>query len=584
MHNTTYIQTIESACKGCNKCIFKCPVKANEAFFEADECKVFIKPGYCISCGECLNICDHDAREYTDDCDSFFEQIKAGEKFSVIIAPAAKFSFAAVPKLISYLKSIGVNNVYDVSFGADICTWGHVKAVRENGIKEIIAQPCPVVVSYIEKYQPELIGKLSPLHSPATSLAIYLKKYVGVTDKILFLSPCIGKKRECESDETHGVIELNVTFAKFLERIKSENVNLDTYEDSKFDNAEGSIGFTFSRPGGLSENIKAHLGQDIWIKQIEGIHKIKEYLHEYIEDVKEGRPVPVIVDVLNCSEGCNLGTGTNKDVRLNAVDYELNKQKSVVNPKNTESLMEYFDSKLKVEDFIREYKDRSFDYKINEEIDLEKVFISLGKITEEDRRLNCFSCGYGSCLEFAYDLAMGHNNRNNCRHYLLNKFKKLSAYDELTGLNNRYSYHLAITEFRKNHPGFIGLAYIDINGLKDANDTKGHSYGDKLIITCADILKKVFDSKAYRIGGDEFIIMDDCTEWDVFNGKLREFILLVAKENDLSVSVGTAVSESAIDIDEKLDEADKSMYIAKQEHYRKSENKDRRVFRKRLHD
>ncbi len=583
MDKTSFVYTKESSCMGCNKCIFMCPTNANEAFFEADEGKVFIKPGFCISCGECINICDHGARDFIDDTNKFLDDLKNGEKISVVIAPAARFNFPSTKKLISYLKSIGVNQVYDVSFGADICTWGHVKAINEQNLSGLIAQPCPVVVSYIEKYKPSLISRLSPIHSPVLCLATYLKKYAKLEDKLMFLSPCIGKKRECTSEHTHGVLEYNVSFTKFIDVMKSANVDLESYSESEFDNAKGSIGFTFPRPGGLSENIKLHLGQDIWIKQIEGIGKIKEYFEEYTLDLKDGNPVPVIVDALNCEHGCNLGTGTLQTARLNSIDHALNSSKSAVTQDNTDKLMKFFDDNFVLDDFIRKYMDRSFDYKIDETVDLEKAFISLGKITKADRNINCFSCGYGNCRDFAYDLALGHNNKNNCKHYLLNKFKKLSLYDDLTGLNNRYCYHLAIAKFRETHPGIIGIAYIDINGLKEANDIRGHSFGDTLIITCADLLKKVFGGNAYRIGGDEFIIMDSSANEATFNIKISSLHLLLEKEPDLVVSIGTAISSSPQDLDDKLDEADQAMYKAKQEYYTNIRKADRRTYRKRMH-
>ncbi len=573
----SYVVTNESDCAGCNKCIFKCPTGANEAFFEADDGKVFIKHGFCISCGECIEICDHGARGYFDDMDRFFKDLEAGEQISVVIAPSAKFHFKDIGNLIGYLKSIGVNKIYDVSLGADICVWGHLRAIEKKNLTSIIAQPCPVVVSYIEKYKAELISKLSPVHSPVACLGIYLKKYLGVTDKIMFLSPCIGKKRECSSTQTKKVLEYNVTFKKLADYINKKNIDLTSYNSSTFDSMEGSIGFTFPRPGGLSENIKYHLGEDVWIKHIEGIHNIDNYFNEYIEDLAEGKAVPLIIDALNCQQGCNFGTGANKDVRQNEIDYQLNKAKSKITKENTHKLMKHFDDSFDLNDFLRGYTDRSVDYKKDETVDLEQAFLSLGKITYEDRNVNCFSCGYGNCNDFAYDLAIGSNDKNNCKHYLLNKFKKLSLYDDLTTLNNRYSFNLALKRLSKNHTGFVGIVYIDINGLKEANDTYGHSYGDTLIISCANILSKVFYEKVYRVGGDEFVVLQDNTNSEEFTKMLNILDIMFKSEDKLIVSVGSAISYSSMDLEHKMNIADQEMYRAKEEYY-KSVGRNRRSY------
>jgi iron only hydrogenase large subunit-like protein len=56
------------------------------------------------------------------------------------------------------LKQLGVKYIFDTSFGADICTWAYLKYITESGRAGLISQPCPAVVNYVEKHEPELIG------------------------------------------------------------------------------------------------------------------------------------------------------------------------------------------------------------------------------------------------------------------------------------------------------------------------------------------------------------------------------------------------------------------------------------------
>ncbi len=568
MNKTSFIQTINANCLGCNKCVFSCPTNANESFFESDDGKVFIRPGYCVSCGECIKICDHNARDFGDDTYRFFEDLKNGESISVVVAPSANHNFKDINKVLGYLKSIGVNLIYDVSLGADICTWGHVKLLKEGKISNIISQPCPVVVSYIEKYEPKLIEYLSPIQSPVLSTAIYLKKYIGTKDKIMFLSPCIGKKRECIVDETYGYLEYNVTFVKFLNYLEKQGIDLDSYEPLNFDNIQGSIGFTFPRPGGLYENILYHLGKELWIKRVEGINDIKAYFKEYLEDINLGIPIPTIVDVLNCKDGCNLGTATTKKARVNEIDYKYNKLKSEVCKDKSDLLTKHFDETLNISDFIRLYVDRSLQYKRDDNVDMEQAYISLGKFTEAERNINCFCCGYGNCRDFVYDLATGHNDKNNCRHYLLNKFKKISLIDNLTDTKNRYSYEDIVKQYKVEHPGFIGIIFADINGLKQVNDNLGHSFGDELIINCANLLKSVFGGMVYRIGGDEFVILFDKGVKREFLEKIEKLQQKLKENTKINLSYGSTISKSCSDLGEKLEEADQAMYKAKREYYK----------------
>lgn len=77
--------------------------------------------------------------------------------------------------------------------------------------------------------------------------------------------------------------------------------------------------------------------------------------------------------------------------------------------------------------------------------------------------------------------------------------------DELTNLLNRRSFYTDI----KHITGKIHIVCIDMNNLKEINDTQGHIYGDKALITIARILNENVDkhSKVYRVGGDEFVVL-----------------------------------------------------------------------------
>lgn len=163
----SFVYTNEN-CIGCNKCISVCPVlTANYAVEENGGNKIVVDGDACIHCGACFDACEHNARSFRDDTERFFEDLKKGEKISLLLAPAF---LANYPKeyasVLGGLKKLGVNHLISVSFGADITTWGYIKYITENNFTGGISQPCPAVVNYIEKYVPELLPKLIPVHSP----------------------------------------------------------------------------------------------------------------------------------------------------------------------------------------------------------------------------------------------------------------------------------------------------------------------------------------------------------------------------------------------------------------------------------
>jgi len=174
----------------------------------------------CIQCGACFDNCHHGARNFEDDTEKFLADLREGKKLSVIVAPAFIANYPnEYKKIYGYLKSLGVAHIYSVSFGADITTWAYISYLKETGKQGLISQPCPAIINYIEKYQPELIPMLVPLHSPMMAEAVYLKKYKNATEDLVFLSPCIAKRVEINDKNTGGYVKYNVTFKKLLEAI-----------------------------------------------------------------------------------------------------------------------------------------------------------------------------------------------------------------------------------------------------------------------------------------------------------------------------------------------------------------------------
>ena len=216
-------------CVGCNKCIASCSCIGACVSTEADDegrSRIVVDPARCIACGACFDACEHNAREYMDDTEAFFEDLKRGEEISILIAPAFKANYPEeYGRVLGALKKLGVRRMINVSFGADITTWGYINYIKKYGFRGGISQPCPAVVSYIEKYHPELIPKLFPVQSPLMCAAIYARKEMGVTDRFAFISPCIAKKLEIDDPKNRGHVHYNVTFSHLMKYVHSHGID-----------------------------------------------------------------------------------------------------------------------------------------------------------------------------------------------------------------------------------------------------------------------------------------------------------------------------------------------------------------------
>ena len=212
-------------CVGCKRCISVCPIlNANMVASEGTNAKIEVNGEQCIACGSCFDVCEHQARSYEDDTEQFFEDLAKGEKISLLVAPAFLANYPdEYASVLGGLKNLGVNRIVSVSYGADITTWAYIHYITEHNFLGGISQPCPAVVDYIEKYEPELISKLVPVHSPMMCTAVYLKKYEQLSDKLAFISPCIAKKKEIEDPDTHRYVSYNVTFDHLMQYISSIN-------------------------------------------------------------------------------------------------------------------------------------------------------------------------------------------------------------------------------------------------------------------------------------------------------------------------------------------------------------------------
>ena len=423
------ISVDKEKCVNCQRCIAVCPVKmcnnGSGDYVDFDE-------KLCIGCGSCIEACTHGARKGIDDAELFFDSLKKGEKIVAIVAPAAIVSFRGKDlELNGFLKSLGVEAVFDVSFGAELTTKSYVEYIKNKNPDCVISQPCPALVSFIETYRPELIKYLAPADSPMLHCAKMIKefytKYTGY--KIAAISPCYAKRREF--DET-GICDYNVTMRSIQSYMEEKNIRIDSFPKVEYENPAAERGVLYSTPGGLmrtAERFVPSISEKT--RKIEGNPKVFHYLAKFSEANKNKKPCFTLIDCLNCENGCNEGAGTtNKGMHLDEmesfVENRMHERRSYWEQKGhskksaLKKLNKAIDEFWKPGLYDRTYVDRSayFHQKIKEpsQEEIQKIYRDMYKKTEADI-LNCGACGYEDCEQMAVAIYNGLNRPENCTHY-----------------------------------------------------------------------------------------------------------------------------------------------------------------------
>lgn len=160
-------------------------------------------------------------------------------------------------------------------------------------------------------------------------------------------------------------------------------------------------------------------------------------------------------------------------------------------------------------------------------------------------------------------------NKGRVKRFLLEKeLDYARQIDDMTTLRNRNSYENRIQKITSSKLPKVSCIFVDVNGLHDLNNSKGHEAGDKMLKDIAVLFKEYYDERyAYRIGGDEFVAFD-------FEKSEAELQKITDKFQDdvsaLGYRVATGICHSTDlhrDILEVIKSAEAVMYKNKEEYY-----------------
>ncbi len=144
--------------------------------------------------------------------------------------------------------------------------------------------------------------------------------------------------------------------------------------------------------------------------------------------------------------------------------------------------------------------------------------------------------------------------------------------DILTGLMNRYSFYQDAKRMRNKQ---LAVISIDLNGLKDINDSQGHSAGDRALqdMGKAMLVKSGKKFYSYRVGGDEFMALGKAQNAQGVNTYIDD-MRAALQERGLTASFGFAFYDSGDSFDNICNQADACMYRDKNKYKHRGETRE----------
>ena len=262
-------------CINCGMCAKACQYNAIQNYLRPCEqaCKVHaismgpdnaakIDDEKCVQCGACVYQCPFGAimdKSYIKEAIDIFKDSDFGKKYPVvaIVAPSisTQFKYATLGQVATGLHKLGYSEIVEAALGADMVAYSEAKELAEKGF--LTSSCCPTFVEYIKKNFPTLVEHISSNLSPMATIAKWIKEHYPNV-KIMFIGPCISKKKEIMLDRVKPYVDVTLTFEELQALFDALDVDISTLEESPFDNAS-YFGRIFARSRGITDAVREGL-------------------------------------------------------------------------------------------------------------------------------------------------------------------------------------------------------------------------------------------------------------------------------------------------------------------------------------
>lgn len=356
----------------------------------------------CINCGSCSIMCPNKCISEKDETDKLREYLHSGKTIVVQTAPAVRVTIGeefgmkigsnVEGKLITALRMIGANYVFDTTFGADLTIMEEanelINRVNNNGKFPMFTSCCPSWVKFVNMFYPEYNDNLSSCKSPIFMEGSIIKNYFSKVNNInkddiisIAIVPCTSKKME---RLWYDDIDLVITVRELAKYLKECDINLSKLRNGTYNSLIGKgsgSGLIFGSSGGVTEatirevyhilNKRYPKGRLLNFKEVRGLANVKETeitikgitfklciingtgdARKVIEKIKKGEIRYDFIEVMACEGGCIAGGGTPRNIgndikikRMNAL-YKSDKKMKIRNASENPNIKDIYNDFL----------------------------------------------------------------------------------------------------------------------------------------------------------------------------------------------------------------------------------------------
>ncbi len=322
---------------------------------------VTIADTHCTYCGQCVNVCPTGALVEKNEIERLIEYLDDETKTVIVqTAPAVRVALGeefglpigtrVTGKMVSALRGIGFNKVFDTDFGADLTIMEEanelISRINNNGPFPMITSCCPAWVKFAEHNYHDFLHLPSSCKSPHQMFGAIAKSYYaekeGLDKKdviVVSIMPCVAKKFESSRPEMEEDVDLVITTRELARLIRANGIIFNELQDSEFDKVMGEssgAGVIFGTTGGVIEAatrtaVSWLSGENISkvdfeeIRGLEGVREATIHVNGMdlkigianglgnarilMEKVKNGEADYHAVEIMACPGGCVNGGG-----------------------------------------------------------------------------------------------------------------------------------------------------------------------------------------------------------------------------------------------------------------------------------